>query len=45
MNDDCAARGDRAWFAGSPALGTPEIRAVYVNRAPERELTGAPETD
>src|SRR5260370_7599425 len=42
---DCAARGDRAWLAGSLALSTPEVRAAYVSRAPERELAGAPETD
>jgi hypothetical protein len=41
----CAARGDRAWLAGSLALSTPEVRAAYVSRAPERELAGAPETD
>lgn len=38
-------RGDRAWLAGSLALRTPKARTAYLNRAPERELTGAPETD
>ena len=38
-------RGDRAWLAGSLALSTPKARAAYLNRAPERELAGAPETD
>ena len=42
---DCAARGDRAWLAGSLTLSTPEVRAVYVSRTPEHELAGAPETD
>jgi hypothetical protein len=42
---DCAARGDRAWLAGSLTLSTPRARAAYLNRAPERELAGAPETD
>lgn len=42
---DCAARGDRAWLAGSLALSTPEIRGAYLSRAPEREIAGAPETD
>ena len=42
---DCTARGDRAWVAGSLTLSTPEVRAAYVSRAPEHELAGAPETD
>ena len=44
-DQDYAARGDRAWLAGSLVLSMPEARAAYLNRAPERELDGAPETD
>ena len=32
-----AQPGDRARLAGSLALSTPEIRAAYLNRAPEHE--------
>jgi len=42
---DWAARGDRAWLAGSLALSAPEARAAYLRHAPEHELAGAPETD
>jgi hypothetical protein len=35
----------RAWLAGSLALSTPQTRTGYVSHAPERALTGAPETD
>ncbi len=42
---DHAARGDRAWIAGSLALSTPEARTAYLHYAPEHERTGAPETD
>jgi hypothetical protein len=42
---DCAARGDRAWLVGSLVLSAPEVRSAYLSRAPERELIGAPETD
>jgi hypothetical protein len=38
-------RGDRAWLAGSLALSIPSARDGYLRRAPEHELTGAPETD
>jgi hypothetical protein len=44
-NQDCVGRGDRAWLAGSLVLSTPGARAEYLNRAPDRELAGAPETD
>ena len=44
-DQDCAARGDRAWLAGSLVLSTPEARAAYLSRAPESEIAGAPETD
>ncbi len=42
---DRAARGDRAWLAGSLALSAPEARAAYLRHAPEHEVAGAPETD
>jgi hypothetical protein len=42
---DHTARGDRAWIAGSLALSTPEAQTAYLRDAPERERTGAPETD
>jgi hypothetical protein len=29
-NQDCAARGDRAWLAGSLALSIPEVRSSYL---------------
>jgi hypothetical protein len=41
---DCAARGDRAWLAGSLALSTPKAQAAYLSRPSEREFAGAPGT-
>jgi hypothetical protein len=45
LSEGRAVREDRAWLAGSLAMSEAQVRAAYLNSAPQAELSGAPATD